>query len=144
MKKLGLAGIFLFASFTASASGYGTVHLSHLEPTKDAAVWLRALQAVPAYPRELAQQGIVGCGVFKVVVDEAGKTDSIEMVSSVPARGIERPVKKVIDGWEWQNVSGGENVAEEKLIRLDFCMGGSSPEEAEQLCVAQSQYACSL
>lgn len=67
----------------------------------------------------------------------------VHLVSSVPARGIERPVASVIRSWEWENVSGAANQAEEKLIRLDFCMGGGSQAEVEQLCVAQSQYACS-
>lgn len=144
MKKLGLVAIFALASFTANAnaSGYGHVHLSHLDPGKEDSVWLRAAQVVPRYPRELAQEGIVGCGVFNVVVNENGETESVDLVSSVPERGIERPVANIIRQWEWQNVSGEANVAEEKIIRLDFCMGGGTPEEAEQRCIAQSQYAC--
>ncbi len=124
MKKFGLVGVLALAAFTfnanANVSGYGHVHLSHLEPAQDASVWLRASQVVPMYPRELAQEGIVGCGVFKVVVNENGETDSIDLVRSVPERGIERPVANIIRKWEWQNVSGEANVAEEKLIRLDF------------------------
>lgn len=143
MRKLLLTALLVSAPVTVSASGFGHVHLSHLEPTKNEAMWLRAVQATPMYPRQLAQRGVVGCGVFKVTVDENGKTDSVDLVSSVPARGIERPVASVIRSWEWENVSGAASQAEEKLIRLDFCMGGGSQEEVEQLCVAQSQYSCS-
>ena len=143
MKKIGLAVVLALTSFGVHASGYGHVHLSHLEPSKDESIWLRTVQATPMYPRQLAERGIIGCGVFRVAVDENGKTDSVDLVSSVPARGIERPVASVIRSWEWENVSGAANQAEEKLIRLDFCMGGGSQAEVEHLCEAQSQYACS-
>ncbi|RUO18500.1 energy transducer TonB [Aliidiomarina iranensis] len=149
MKKLALISAFTLTSciaatsFNANASNYAHVHLSHLEPSKEESIWLRAIQATPMYPRQLAQRGIIGCAVFNVKIDEAGETESISLESSVPERGIERPVAAVIRSWEWENVSGEANMAEEKQIRLDFCMGGSSPEEAEQLCIAQSQWACS-
>ena len=31
------------------------------------------------YPMDLAMKGIAGCGIFKVTVDENGKTDNVEL-----------------------------------------------------------------
>lgn len=88
-------------------------------------------------------KGIAGCGVFKVTVDENGKTDNVELVSSIPKKVIYKPAKKVIKSWEWKNISGKPNLAEEKLIRLDFCMGGKTEAEAKSRCIEQAKLECS-
>ncbi|MGX5914211.1 energy transducer TonB [Aliidiomarina sp. Khilg15.8] len=139
-----LTSILPFILFSAAnAQNFAAVELTHLEPTKDQAHWVRSKQVTPLYPRELAMQGIVGCGVFKVNVDENGKTNDIELVSSVPADVIQKPATSVIRGWEWQNVSDKISTAEEKLMRLDFCMGGASQEDAQARCKEQAKMQCS-
>lgn len=125
----------------ASAQNFGTVELTHLEPTKKEARWVRTKQVTPRYPRELAREGIMGCGVFKVKVDENGNTQNVELVSSVPTDVIQKPATAVIKSWEWQNVSD-QAAAEEKLMRLDFCMGGTSQEEAQARCREQATMQC--
>lgn len=121
---------------------HADVKLTHIKPEKAGAQWIRAKQFTPRYPMKLAMKGIVGCGVFKVTVDENGKTDAVELVSSIPKKFIYKPAKKVIKSWEWKNISGEPNSAEEKLIRLDFCMGGKTEAEAKSRCAEQAKLEC--
>lgn len=93
---------------------------------------------------DLAMKGIAGCGVFKVTVDKNGKTDNIELVSSIPKKVIYKPARKVIKTWEWQNTSGQPNATEEKLIRVDFCMGGKTEAEEKARCAEQAKLECSV
>jgi len=84
---------------------------------------------------KLAQKGIAGCGIFKVNVDAEGTTKSITLVNSVPKRVIEKPAARVIEEWEWTLAEGKSAANEEKLIRLDFCLGASSEEEANHMII---------
>ena len=77
-------------------------------------------------------------------MDENGKTDSVELISSIPKKVINKPAKKVIKKWKWQNISGQPNATEEKLIRLDFCMGGKTEAEAKVRCAEQANLECNV
>ncbi|MDE3272908.1 energy transducer TonB [Pseudoalteromonas sp. G4] len=145
MKKSLLLIMLAAQCFTIDAKTivYGDVKLTHLKPTKENTHWVRKKQVSPLYPVKLAKKGIAGCGIFKVVVNEKGKTDSVELIQSVPEKVIFRPSKKIIRKWDWVQTQGGEAKAEEKIIRLDYCLGGNSVEEAEAICLKQSQYNCS-
>ena len=123
---------------------HGDVQISYLHPLPAEAIWSREKEVTPKYPLELARKGIVGCGVFNVSIDEKGKTTDISLVRSVPERVLSRPVAKEIRKWKWVNSSGAANAPEQKLIRLDFCMGGSTTEEAEARCKVQATAACQV
>jgi hypothetical protein len=127
---------------TNASANYAEVKLTHINPLKSESQWTRVKQFTPMYPMELAMKGIAGCGVFKVTVDEKGKTDKVELVSSVPKKVIFKPSKKVIKKWKWKNVTGLTNASEEKLLRLDFCMGGKTEAEAKMRCEEQSKMSC--
>ena len=145
MAKVVLLIVLSLQCFTVSAQSlFGDVKLTHLQPTEEKANWLRKKQVTPKYPISLAKKGIAGCGIFKVVGNDEGKTDSVELIQSVPEKVIYRPSKKIIRKWNWVQAQNGKPVAEEKLIRLDFCLGGNSVEEAEAICLKQSQYRCSV
>jgi outer membrane biosynthesis protein TonB len=88
-------------------------------------------------------KGIAGCGIFKVTVDENGKTDNVELISSIPKKVIYKPAKKIIKKWKLQNISAQANAIEEKLIRLDFCMGGKTEAEAKLICAEKAKLECS-
>lgn len=90
----------------ASANNFADVKLTHIKPEKSDAQWIRVKQVTPMYPMELAMKGVDGCGVFKVTVDENGKTDSVELISSIPKKVIYKLAKKVINKWKWKNISG--------------------------------------
>lgn len=143
MKLQIIFGVALVAAaFQADAMNYGTVHLTHIQPVADAGIWSREQQVPPRYPLELAQKGIIGCGVFNVTLDENGKTTDVSLVSSFPEKVIAKPASKVIKKWRWVNNSDAANAPEQKLIRLDFCMGGSTQEEADARCRVQATAAC--
>ena len=133
----------VFATYS-HAVNFADVKLTHIKPGKADAIWIRTKQVTPMYPIELAKRGIAGCGVFKITVDEDGETDEVELISSVPEKVIYKPARKVIKKWQWQNISDQPNRAEEKQIRLDFCIGGASEEEAKARCEAQAKMICGV
>lgn len=148
-KILLLLAIVFAPAVLAAATIHADVLFSHLTPDASTAPWQRVNQHTPKYPLELAQNGIRGCGVFKVSIDVDGKTNSVELVSAVPKKGLHRPAMKLLKGWKWQKNPGvaGSDVAktaqdQPMLVRLDFCMGGNSIEEAAANCRVQAQYAC--
>lgn len=140
-KTLFLISLFI-APISVAAANQATVELTHISPTKEESTWVREKQFTPRYPMELAMKGVIGCGIFKVKVNANGSTDSIELVNSMPKKVIFKPAKKVIKDWDWKLAKGKIEVPEEKLIRLDFCMGGTSQEEAEKRCQLQAKLAC--
>ena len=115
-KRIAILSSILGLQFSAvaQANNYADVKLTHLDPEKSAATWVRTKQVTPRYPMDLAMKGIAGCGVFKLTVDEDGNSQDIELVSSIPKKVIFKPAKKVIKKWRWENVSGQPNQAEEK------------------------------
>ena len=137
-----LISILPIVIVTSANANHADVKLTHIMPEKTDAQWIRAKQFTPRYPMKLAMKGIAGCGVFKVSVDENGKTGDVELVSSIPKKVIYKPAKQVIKSWEWKNISGEPNLAEEKLIRLDFCMGGKTEDEAKARCAEQAKLEC--
>jgi hypothetical protein len=115
---------YFLSTGVLAAGNYASVELTHLNPTNAKSTWLREKQFMPRYPVELAMKGITGCGIFKVIVDESGSTESIDLISSVPKKVISKPVTKVIKDWSWTLADGKSPIREEKLLRLDFCMEG--------------------
>lgn len=140
--KASLLSLCLLSVGSFATTIHGTVELTHLSPTQAESTWLRENQVVPRYPMKLAQKGIAGCGIFKVNVDAEGTTKSITLVNSVPKNVIEKPAARVIEEWEWTLAEGKSAANEEKLIRLDFCLGASSEEEANQQCKQQASMPC--
>ena len=137
-----LLPLYFLSAGTFAATNYASVELTLLEPTKNESSWLRDKQFMPRYPVELAMKGIAGCGLFKVVVDKSGSTESINLISSVPKKLISKPATEVIKSWDWALANGKSPISEEKLLRLDFCMGGSSQEESISKCKQQATMAC--
>ena len=140
--KNALLPLCFLSTGALAATNYASVELTHLEPTKTESTWLREKQFMPRYPVELAMKGVAGCGIFKVIVDESGATESISLISSVPKKVISRPATKVIKDWEWTLASDKSPIREEKLLRLDFCMGGSTEKESISKCKQQATMAC--
>ncbi|MGO4890724.1 energy transducer TonB [Flavobacterium sp. W21_SRS_FM6] len=142
MKKILTFCSTLLLSTTTYAQNFADVQLTQLSPIQDESIWLREKPVTPMYPIELATKGVVGCGVFKVTIDKDGNTDNVTLVSAVPQKHIAKPASKVIKSWKWTNAEDRIAAPEEKILRLDFCMGGETREEAETRCFAQSQLAC--
>lgn len=134
--------IFPIIIASNASANYADVKLTHIKPNKSEAQWIREKQVTPMYPVELAMKGVTGCGVFRVTVNESGNNDNIELVSSIPKKGIYKPAKKVIKKWKWKNASGQPNTIEQKLIRLDFCMGGKTQADSKARCEEQAKMQC--
>lgn len=131
-----------FSAF-ANAANFADVKLTHIQPAESQGRWNKVSQFTPRYPESLAVKGVVGCGVFKVSINEDGETHDVELVSSVPRRVIAKPATRMIKNWKWEKTPGQAQGSEERLIRLDFCMGGNTQEQAKQRCEAQSRLQCS-
>lgn len=132
----------VLTSVPVSAMNYSHVNLTELQPTSQEALWSRIKQVPPAYPVEMARKGVAGCGVFKISIDEDGQTESIDLLASVPASAEFKSAKKELKKWKWHNTTGKPNAAEQKTLRLDYCMGGSSEAEAIQRCELQAKTEC--
>lgn len=120
---------------------YADVKLTYTEDSQTDFAWERAKKVSPKYPVALAREGIAGCGIFKISVDEDGQAFVLETNSYLPAKAVRKESIKLIENWEWKPVNGATN--NEATVRIDFCMGGSSVEEAQQLCTPQSMLSCS-
>lgn len=142
-KSLTLLVFSLLTSLPLSAMNYAHVTLTELQPTPQNALWSRTTQVTPAYPIEMAMQGIAGCAVFNLSIDSEGKTQSIDVVTTVPAKGIAKAAKKELKKWQWHNTTGKPNAPEQKTLRLDYCMGGNSEAEAAARCELQAKVECS-
>ncbi|EGM77762.1 Gram-negative bacterial tonB protein [Rheinheimera sp. A13L] len=138
-----LLSITLSTAVSAAPMSYGYTILTELKPLQHEALWTRVNPVPPLYPVDMARKGVAGCGVFKVIIDKEGETESVELMSSVPAKGVARGATKVIKKWQWHNTTGKPDSAEEKIMRLDFCMGGTTLAEAEARCQQQAQLECS-
>ena len=144
--QLLLLSLLIAPALQAQNIIHADVQVTHLEPETSALAWQRVNLHTPKYPIELAQAGVRGCGVFKVQVDSKGNTESVELINAVPKKGLAKSARKLIKRWKWQPNTGKgaaqPDPEQPMLIRLDFCMGGESAEEATARCRVQAQYNC--
>lgn len=141
-KSLIMLMFSVLASAPVSAMNYGHVNLTELQPASQDALWSRTKQFPPAYPVEMAMKGIAGCGVFKISINKEGKTESIDLLASVPAAAAFKSAKKELKKWKWHNTTDKPDAPEQKILRLDYCMGGSSEAEAAARCELQAKTRC--
>lgn len=121
---------------------HADIQVTNVEPTSDF-VWERANQNTPKYPIELARSGIRGCAVLSFNISDSGKTENVEVINSLPKMHVGKYSRKMLKKWKWvpaENVA--ETAPEKRILRLDFCMGGDSTEQAEKACKQQTKLAC--
>jgi len=100
-------------------------------------------QNTPRYPIELARNGIEGCALLSFDINESGKTKNVELIRSTPKKKLGKQAKKLLKKWKWQPFDNQViKSVQRRVIRLDFCMGGESIEQAQQLCRQQAQLDC--
>ena len=134
--------IVLVSAPTQSKIMYGDIQVTNIAPTVDF-VWQRANQNTPRYPVELARSGLRGCAVLSFNITDSGKAEDIEIVHSLPKSNLGRSSKKMLRKWKWVPVLSESNAtAEKRTLRLDFCMGGESIEQAQEMCKQQAKLAC--
>ena len=122
---------------------YADVQVTDIAPTSDF-IWERANQNTPKYPIELARPGIRGCAVLSFNISESGKTENVEIINSLPKKHLGKYSRKMLKKWKWVPASTvAETTSEKRTLRLDFCMGGESTEQAQKACKQQTKLACS-
>ncbi|WP_046006950.1 energy transducer TonB [Pseudoalteromonas rubra] len=138
-----LAGLSFLSAFNVqSKTLFGDVRLTEVQPSLGQVVWVPNPEYKPLYPISLARKGTAGCAIFKVTVNARGNTESVELLYSAPSKSLSRPGKKILSKWPWSTAQGTAAQAEEKTVRLDFCLGGQSVDEAQALCKAQAALSC--
>ncbi len=125
-----------------STTVYADVQVTDLVPTNNF-VWERKNKKTPKYPIEFASAGIRGCAVLSFEISEAGRPENIEVTHSAPNRHLGQYSRKMLKKWQWVPASpAAKSVPEKRTMRLDFCMGGESTEQAEKACKQQAQLGC--
>lgn len=144
IKFIPLILLFSPVSFLANSTNiYADIQVTDIAPTKDF-IWQRKNPQTPLYPIDFASSGTQGCAVLSFDISPAGKTENVEILHSVPNRRVGIYSRKMLKKWQWVPVAPAVQPAEEKrTLRLDFCMGGESTEQAEQACKQRVQLACS-
>ncbi len=121
---------------------FADVRLTHLEPKSSDATWVREDQTSPLYPVAYAKRGVSACGIFNVVVNAQGKTESVELIKGVPENLIYRPSRAIMRDWKWVTQPGKVAKQEQKTLRLDYCLAGNSIGEAQIICAIRAQEEC--
>lgn len=147
MKRRLVLVTLLLATVTTNSMAkkiYGDVQVTDIG-LSDNFIWKRANKNAPIYPIELASSGMRGCAVLSFNISEAGKTDSVEIINSVPKKQIGKYSRKMLRKWKWVPASSAmEPAAEKRILRLDFCLGGDSTEQSQIACKQQTQLACAM
>lgn len=103
--------------------------------------WQLADGNEPVYPKKMKRSGARGCGIFNFDILPDGTVDNVEALRTVPGLGIKREAKQMLQAMRWEATSDSPKATQVQM-RVDFCMGGSTAEEAQQMCETQTQYAC--
>ena len=135
-----LAGLAVPAVLLAQTL-FGSALLTEYEPPADAYWTIEELNT--EYPKELAEEQVTGCLVANVEVSKSGKTKLRGIEKSFPSTGLERPFKRSINRIRWVPVDDSQPAkAEERQIRIDFCMSYESTMAARRQCVESALQAC--
>ncbi|MGO2371920.1 energy transducer TonB [Pseudoalteromonas sp. KG3] len=141
--SLGGMTLLMLSTMTMAKTTYADVQISHLKPSKEQMIWIRENPNTPKYPLTLAKAGVRGCAVYSFDITGEGDIENIELMSAIPGKTLSKEAKKLLNSWHWQVANNKQAALEHKVIRLDFCIGGDTIEQAQQQCIAQSQLACS-
>ncbi|MGZ9897870.1 energy transducer TonB [Shewanella gaetbuli] len=145
MKNLiALTSLMLLTVSTSSIAKniYADVQVTDIEP-KNQVIWERANKNTPEYPLELARSGIQGCTVLSFNISDAGKTENVEIIKSIPSKHLGRYSRNMLKEWNWVPALTRSDISPEKrTLRLDFCMGSESTEQTQKACLQQTQLAC--
>lgn len=107
-------------------------------------IWLRADQAQPKYPIEMARSQVQGCAILAFNISPSGDTENVEVISSIPNKYLGKFSKKIVKRWDWTKTSDSSPASAEKhTVRLDFCLSNESDEHSKAFCQQQQQLNCS-
>lgn len=145
LTKMKLIGECQLIDMTSKAGvNYADVRVSDLTENKLDSNWKYFQKHTPLYPVSLAQNGIAGCAVYKVKINDDGKLEQPELIATNDNHRLNKEASALLKKTQWTPVSvEKQKKAEVKTVRVDYCMGGKSLIEAQALCLKQSQLACS-
>ncbi|MBT0585123.1 energy transducer TonB [Alteromonas oceanisediminis] len=103
--------------------------------------WERIEPEFLPYPRKLVRNGVRGCGVFNFTINQSGRAENVETQVTAPSTGVERTSEKFIESWQWQAKSPNAE-PEQVVLRIDYCMGGATQAEADDICEYQATLPC--
>lgn len=127
--------------FVLAQTVFGSALLTEHAPPADA--YWTIEEHNTDYPRELAEGQVTGCLIANVEVSKSGKTTFRGIVKSFPSTGLERPFKRSINRIRWVPVDDSQpGKAEQRQIRIDFCMSYESTIAARRQCVQSALQAC--
>jgi len=147
MKKTVFLLIMITLVFTTSSSAkrvrvFGDVIVTFVEENKEP-VWIREDNKKPKYPSAMAIANLKGCAVISFDVNAKGRVENMKALKALPSRKIASEARIAIRKWNWVNLkSEGDATLESKIVRIDYCIGGSSTEESNKLCKQQSERQC--
>ncbi|KJY93806.1 MULTISPECIES: energy transducer TonB [Pseudoalteromonas] len=144
MKIQLLIGLLILGSCweAAAKTVYADIKSTQLSPSIETSIWQKKGNSTPKYPLALAKRKLAGCTVFKVMIDADGKTDDIELIASIPSKKLAKHAKQLIKSWQWSPADTQHLGREEKLMRIDFCLGGADLADAQMRCEAQAKLDC--
>ena len=110
--------------------------------TADALSWQRVTPQELAMPRGAVRAGAKGCAIFSFSINSKGEPTNIKTEKVVPSFGLRRHAKNYLESWRFEPKSEGGGIEESVLLRLDFCTGGATPKEANEICLYQATLPC--
>ena len=108
MRRLYFISSLFFTPVICQANTYfGDVHVSHVTPSADQAIWQANNQPTPKYPVALAKQLTMGCGIFNVEISAEGKTNNVSLISEVTnKKSLAKETIKTLKRFKWQLQAG--------------------------------------
>lgn len=111
--------------------------------TAEALSWQRVFPEELAMPRGAVRAGAKGCAIFSFNIDSNGEPTNIKTEKVVPSFGLRRHAKNYLESWRFEPKTEAGGIEESVLLRLDFCTGGATQEEATAICEYQATLPCS-
>ncbi|MDM7859090.1 energy transducer TonB [Alteromonas sp. ASW11-36] len=111
--------------------------------TADALSWQRVFPEQLSMPRGAVRAGAKGCAIFSFNINSDGEPTNITTEKVVPSFGLRRHAKNYLESWRFEPKSEDGGIEESVLLRLDFCTGGATQEEATAICEYQATLPCS-
>ena len=140
-RAAGVPALLLAPVIVLAQTVFGSALLTEYEPPADA--YWTIEEHKTDYPRELAEEQVTGCLIARVEVSKSGKTKLRGIEKSFPSTGMERPFKRSINRIRSVPLHDSKpRKAEERRIRIDFCMSYESTVAARRQCVQSALQAC--
>lgn len=87
---------------TGTGSGIGTSRFVYQAGQVDQDAKPSGTLAEPAYPRRADEDGIEALVEVRVLVDERGRVEQVEVLGAPPGYGFEASIRKVVSRWRFE------------------------------------------